>query len=62
MSEYKIQFDVELKTSEPYDLPTGTMCYDGYTAEGVRILVVDAPMDSPMIWRNAIIVSKGMVV
>jgi hypothetical protein len=61
MKSYKVGFNVELRPSDPYDLPTGTMCYDGYTTDGVRIHVVDTTMESPMIWNNAIIISKDMI-
>lgn len=57
----KVTFDVTLTPSDPYDLPTGTMIYDGYTVTGMRIHVVKEDMDAPIVWNNALIVSESML-
>lgn len=58
---YKLIFDMQLKPSDPYDLPTGTMIYDGYTCTGMRVHVVKEDMDAPIIWNNALVISENML-
>lgn len=58
---YKITFDATLELCEPYDIPDGTMIYDGYTVTGMRIHVVKEDMDAPIVWNNALIVSESML-
>jgi hypothetical protein len=58
---YKITFDVLLKSTDPYDLPEGTMIYDGYTVTGMRIHVVKEDMDAPVTWNNALIINESML-
>lgn len=58
---YKLIFDMQLKPSDPYDLPTGTMIYDGYTCTGMRVHVVKEDMDAPIILNNALVISENML-
>ena len=58
---YNLIFDMQLKPSDPCDLPTGTMIYDGYTCTGMRVHVVKEDMDAPIIWNNALIISENML-
>jgi methionyl-tRNA formyltransferase len=58
---YDVEFDISLKPSDPYDLPTGRMIYDGYTVTGMRVHVVKEDMDAPIIWQNALIISESML-